>query len=207
MLKRIRLNGIFPSESFETNLVAERSELEKLKKSQRPKVEMKGDAQDARLEVFARDELAQLHKRFKDGITSAELVTLLKEKNMRFSEATLRKYVQLGLLPRSRRVGRVGMRRGSVGIYPVSIIAQIATIKSGLSSNLTLDAMRARSSLIADLETMTSTFQRVRNLLKTAADGQEKREFEEQLKWLDRQFLELHQRLEKHINQFTSQGD
>lgn len=178
-----------------------------MKKSQRTKVEVKSEVPEGAVDIFTRDELAQLQKRFKEGITSAELVTLLKEKNLRFSEATLRKYVQLGLLPRSRRVGREGMRRGSVGIYPVSIIAQIVAIKSGLSSNLTLDAMRARSSLIADLETMSSTFQRVRSLLKDAADGQDKREFEEQLKWLDRQFLELHQRLEKHINQFTSQGD
>ena len=35
---------------------------------------------------------------------------------MKFSEATLRKYVQLGLLPRSVRVGRKGKHQGSQGI-------------------------------------------------------------------------------------------
>lgn len=177
-----------------------------MKKRQSSTTERQPEAVD-RSGLFSRDELAQLHKTYKDGITSAQLVQLLTEKNVKFSEATLRKYVQLGLLPRSRRVGREGMRRGSVGLYPASIIAQIAAIKSGLSSNLTLDGMRARSSLIADLETMSTTFTRVKEHLKNVVADGDKREFEEQLKWLDRQFLELHQRLEKHINQFTSQGE
>lgn len=178
-----------------------------MKKRQGSTVKTKSEASTAGSALFGREELAQLHKKHKDGITSAELVQLLTVRDVKFSEATLRKYVQLGLLPRSRRVGRVGMRRGSVGLYPVSIIAQIAAIKSGLSSNLTLDGMRARSSLIADLETMSSTFTRVRDHLKSAVSDAERREFEEQLKWLDKQFSELHQRLEKHINQFTSQGE
>lgn len=179
----------------------------RLKKRQGSTVKTKSEASPAGGALFGREELAQLHKKHKDGITSAELVQLLTLRDVKFSEATLRKYVQLGLLPRSRRVGRVGMRRGSVGLYPVSIIAQIAAIKSGLSSNLTLDGMRARSSLIADLETMSSTFTRVRDHLKSAVSDAERREFEEQLKWLDKQFSELHQQLEKHINQFTSQGE
>lgn len=153
-----------------------------------------------RTELFSKEELGQLQRTFKDGITSADLVKLLSEREVKFSEATLRKYVQLGLLPRSRRVGREGQRRGSVGIYPVSIIAQIAAIKSGLKGNMTLDAMRLRSGMIADLDVLAAAFTRLRNAMK----GQDKKsrpgkELEDEWKTLDREFSELQQRLQTQI--------
>ena len=63
------------------------------------------------------------------GLTSQELVAVFSERAIKFSEATLRKYVQLGLVPRSRRVGRKGKHLGSRGVYPVRAVRRINTIK------------------------------------------------------------------------------
>ena len=63
-----------------------------------------------------------------EGLTSQELVAAFASRDVKFSEATLRKYVQLGLVPRSRRVGRKGKHLGSRGIYPVRAIRRINAI-------------------------------------------------------------------------------
>ena len=56
------------------------------------------------------------------GMSSAAILDLLSSLGVRFSEATLRKWVQLGLLPRSVRVGRKGKHSGSQGMYPTPIV-------------------------------------------------------------------------------------
>ena len=48
----------------------------------------------------------------------AQIVEAFTDAGVRLSEATFRKWVQLGLLPRSRRVGRKGKHQGSLGLYP-----------------------------------------------------------------------------------------
>ena len=63
-------------------------------------------------------ELAEIERSRPQGLTSRQIVDLFETRGIRFSEATLRKYVQLGLLPRSVRVGRKGKHRGSCGLYP-----------------------------------------------------------------------------------------
>ncbi len=76
------------------------------------------------------------------GITSREVVELFGARGARVSEATFRKYVQAGLLPRSRRVGRKGKHTGSTGLYPVSVVRRIDLIKRMLAEGLTLDDVR-----------------------------------------------------------------
>ena len=61
---------------------------------------------------------------------------------MKFSEATLRKYVQLGLLPRSVRVGRKGKHQGSTGMYPSGVIRQILRIKEMMADDLTIEQIQ-----------------------------------------------------------------
>jgi len=51
-------------------------------------------------------ELEEIERAWPDGMTSRQIVDVFETRGIRFSEATLRKYVQLGLLPRSVRVGR-----------------------------------------------------------------------------------------------------
>ncbi len=76
------------------------------------------------------------------GITSGEVVRLFEARGARLSAATFRKYVQLGLLPRSRRVGRKGKHTGSTGLYPVSVVRRIAVIKRMMAEGYTVDDIR-----------------------------------------------------------------
>jgi DNA-binding transcriptional MerR regulator len=76
------------------------------------------------------------------GITSGEVVRLFEAKGARLSAATFRKYVQAGLLPRSRRVGRKGKHTGSTGLYPVSVVRRIAVIKRMMAEGYTVEDIR-----------------------------------------------------------------
>ncbi len=87
-------------------------------------------------------ELTQLERRHADGIPAPAIVAFFEERGVKFSEATLRKYVQLGLLPHSVRVGRKGKHKGSQGLYPVSAVRQILEIKRLLGENKTIEEIR-----------------------------------------------------------------
>jgi len=92
--------------------------------------------------------LEKIEKDHSDGIPSATIVTLLEDHGVKFSEATLRKYVQLGLLPHSVRVGRKGQHRGSQGLYPASIVRQIVAIKDLLSQDYSIEEIRTEFLLL-----------------------------------------------------------
>ena len=77
------------------------------------------------------------------GVTSTQVVKLFAARGARLSAATFRKYVQAGLLPRSRRVGRKGKHRGSTGLYPVAVVRRIDLIKQMMAEGLTLEDIRA----------------------------------------------------------------
>lgn len=79
-----------------------------------------------------------------DGLTSQQLVAVFAHNGVKFSEATLRKYVQLGLVPRSRRVGRKGKHLGSRGVYPVRAVRRINTIKKLMAERYTIEEIQAR---------------------------------------------------------------
>jgi hypothetical protein len=86
--------------------------------------------------------LAQAEKQFAAGITSAELLNLFASWNIQLSEATLRKYVQLGLLPRSIRVGRKGKHQGSQGLYPFGVVHQILRVKALMAESYTIEEIQ-----------------------------------------------------------------
>lgn len=88
------------------------------------------------------NELKRLEKKHQVGISSRAVVEAFQSKGARFSEATLRKYVQLGLLPKSQRVGARGRHRGSSGLYPVMIVRLVNDIKAALDAGSTLDEVR-----------------------------------------------------------------
>jgi DNA-binding transcriptional MerR regulator len=79
-----------------------------------------------------------------DGLSSQELVAAFASRDVKFTEATLRKYVQLGLVPRSRRVGRKGKHLGSRGIYPVRAVRRINAIKKLMAEHFTIEEIQAR---------------------------------------------------------------
>jgi hypothetical protein len=87
-------------------------------------------------------ELAEIERAHPQGLTSRQIVDLFETRGIRFSEATLRKYVQLGLLPRSIRVGRKGKHRGSCGLYPANVIRRVNLVKGMMAEDLTIEQIQ-----------------------------------------------------------------
>src|SRR5512140_349998 len=92
--------------------------------------------------LLRRVELARLERERAGGVTSREVVGVFQARGARLSAATFRKYVQLGLLPRSRRIGRKGKHTGSKGLYPVAVLRRIDLIKRMMAEGLTLEDVR-----------------------------------------------------------------
>jgi DNA-binding transcriptional MerR regulator len=88
---------------------------------------------------FAESELAEIETRCGDeGLSTQEVVELFSARGERLTEATFRKYVQLGLLPRSVRVGRKGKHRGSQGRYPATVVRQIDSVRRLMAQGYTI---------------------------------------------------------------------
>ncbi len=87
-------------------------------------------------------DVARIERERGAGVTSREVVELFQRRGARLSAATFRKYVQAGLLPRSRRVGRKGKHTGSTGLYPVAVVRRIDLIKRMMAEGLTLEDIR-----------------------------------------------------------------
>ena len=92
-----------------------------------------------RMDFLTEHEIHQVERNRAAGITSGEVVSLFVLKGARLSPSTFRKYVQLGLLPRSRRVGRKGKHTGSTGLYPVAVVRRIALIKRMMAEGYTVE--------------------------------------------------------------------
>lgn len=88
------------------------------------------------------EELEEIERAWPNGLTSRQIVDVFESRGIRFSEATLRKYVQLGLLPRSVRVGRKGKHRGSCGLYPANVIRRVNLVKGMMAENLTIEEIQ-----------------------------------------------------------------
>jgi hypothetical protein len=105
------------------------------------------------------------------GLTSVEILDLFATSGVHLTEATLRKYVQLGLLPRSVRVGRKGKHQGSQGVYPVTVVRQILRIKQMMADNYTIeqikrDVLFMRSDIQALEATLDSIFDTLGRVMK-----------------------------------------
>ncbi len=115
--------------------------------------------------------LGQLERKHPSGLTSVEILDVFAQHDVAMSEATLRKYVQLGLLPRSVRVGRKGKHQGSQGLYPVSVVRQILRIKQMMSESYTIEQIQREFLFIRNdveqLEQMlTRIFKKLEAVLK-----------------------------------------
>ncbi len=116
--------------------------------------------------------LDQLERDYPQGLTSAEILELCAANGLSLSEATLRKYVQLGLLPRSIRVGRKGKHRGSQGVYPISVLRQIARIKEMLNKSYTIEEIQRDFLFVRrDLDQLEHTLQGVFAVFKQVLEG------------------------------------
>ena len=111
--------------------------------------------------------LEELERQHPEGLPSTHIVSLFEEHGVRFSEATLRKYVQLGLLPRSFRVGHKGSHKGSQGLYPTSVVRQIVEIKKHLGANRTIEEIRS------DFFLLRTEIEELEQRLRRLCDGVE----------------------------------
>ena len=121
--------------------------------------------------LFSTRELEEIERSWPEGIPSQEVISLFQARGIKLSEATFRKYVQLGLLPTSKRVGQKGKHRGSRGYYPVSVVRRINLIKRMMMEDMTLEEIR-------------DSFFSVQNEMEKAADA------------LEGLFESLHRRIE-----------
>jgi hypothetical protein len=114
------------------------------------------------LSMIDAETLAQLEKAHAAGLTSVEILDVFARHDVQLSEATLRKYVQLGLLPRSVRVGRKGKHQGSQGIYPVSVVRQVLRIKQMMAESYTIDQIQREFLFIrSEVEQLESMLTRI----------------------------------------------
>lgn len=93
-------------------------------------------------ELLSEDDLQEIEQGAPGGLTSKQIVDVFTTRGIRFSEATLRKYVQLGLLPRSVRVGQKGKHQGSRGLYPANVIRRVNLVKGMMAENLTIEEIQ-----------------------------------------------------------------
>jgi len=96
-------------------------------------------ASPVREPLLSERDLREIERAYPHGLTSKQIVDLFESRGVRLSEATFRKYVQLGMLPRSRRVGRKGKHQGSCGMYPPQTVRRINAVKRLMASSYTIE--------------------------------------------------------------------
>lgn len=124
------------------------------------------------LAAWSEPELDEIERRHPQGMSVQQIVEAFTERGERLTEATFRKYVQLGLLPRSVRVGRKGKHRGSQGLYPPTAIRQIENIRRLMAQGYTIEEIqRAFLFVRGDIEALGRQLERVYAAIENAVEG------------------------------------
>ncbi|HEX7836526.1 MAG TPA: hypothetical protein VF469_03635 [Kofleriaceae bacterium] len=110
-----------------------------------------GGASPSRTALLKEEDLRAIEGTYPDGITAVQIVDVFTSRGIKFSEASFRKYVQQGLLPRSRRVGRKGKHRGSLGVYPSKTVRRINAVKQLMVDGYTIEEIQGQFLLYTDL--------------------------------------------------------
>lgn len=105
----------------------------------------------ARGALLKEEDLRAIEGTYAEGITAVQIVDVFTSRGIKFSEASFRKYVQQGLLPRSKRVGRKGKHRGSLGVYPAKTIRRINSVKQLMADGYTIEEIQGQFLLYTDL--------------------------------------------------------
>jgi len=108
-------------------------------------------APSRRSQLLSEEELRAIESTYGEGITAVQIVDAFTSRGIKFSEASFRKYVQQNLLPRSRRVGRKGKHRGSLGVYPAKTVRRINTVKQLMTEGFTIEEIQGQFLLYTDL--------------------------------------------------------
>ncbi len=112
--------------------------------------------------------LEAIERAHPEGMTVQTIVQLFTERGESLSEAAFRKYVQLGLLPRSRRVGRKG--RGSQGVYPATAVRQLVELRRLMAQGFTMEEIQKEFLFVrGDIEILGRQLDRVYAAIEEAA--------------------------------------
>lgn len=131
-------------------------------------------APKAATDACSEEDLGRLEAAHPEGLSTQDVVEFFAERGARLSEATFRKYVQLGLLPRSVRVGRKGKHRGSRGLYPATVVRQIDLIRRLMARGHTIPEIRGEFlSLRTDVDDLVQRLERVLGALDRGTVGAE----------------------------------
>jgi DNA-binding transcriptional MerR regulator len=116
------------------------------------------------------EELDRIEREHANGISSSDILDIFATHQIKFSEATLRKYVQIGLLPRSVRVGKKGKHQGSQGMYPARVIRQIQRIKEMMGQDYTIEEIQREFLFVrGDIEELERILATIFDSLREAA--------------------------------------
>lgn len=121
--------------------------------------------------VFSEAELQAIEARHPNGMSVQQVVDAFVGRGARLTEATFRKYVQLGLAPRSIRVGRKGKHRGSQGLYPSTAVRQIDHIRRLMGQGITMDEIQREFLFVrGDVDALERQLERVYAALDRAIE-------------------------------------
>ncbi len=124
---------------------------------------------------WTEEDLEALEHAHSDGMNVQQIVDVFTERGSRLTEATFRKYVQLGLLPRSVRVGRKGKHRGSQGLYPATAVRQIDHIRRLMRQGFTMEEIQKEFLFVrGDIDALRRQLDRVYRAIETAVVEQER---------------------------------
>ena len=137
------------------------------------------ESQRAKQPLIDEDDLRTIEAAYAGGITAAQIVDVFVQRNIKLSEASFRKYVQLGLLPRSRRVGRKGKHRGSLGVYPAKTVRRINSVKRLMAEGHTIEEIQGQFLAYTDLietfgESIAALFARLGDDITRVDDAERK---------------------------------
>lgn len=123
------------------------------------------------MEGWTEDKLRGLEQAHPEGLSVQQIVELFTSQGERLTEATFRKYVQLGLLPRSHRVGMKGKHRGSQGFYPTTVVRQLDQLRRLMSSGFTIEEIQREFLFVrGDIGALERQLERVLAALEKARE-------------------------------------
>lgn len=173
----------------------------------------RGGSGDGGENLLSERDLKQIERDFPDGLSSVQIVDIFAKRGVRFSEATFRKYVQQGMLPRSRRVGRKGKHQGSLGLYPAAAVRRINTVKRLMERGYTIEDiqrqfLRFRDGVEAVGQNLETVFQGFEDAIGTADfDVQERKDLKRELTEARASAEELTRRLELMEKRLTDKNE
>jgi DNA-binding transcriptional MerR regulator len=128
---------------------------------------------EAEPKAWSDEELEAIEQAHSDGMSVQQIVEAFTARGTRLSEATFRKYVQLGLLPRSVRVGRKGKHRGSQGLYPATAVRQIDHIRRLMHQGFTMEEIQKEFLFVrGDIDALSRQLKRVYQAIEDAVHEQ-----------------------------------